>query len=582
MKTTEEKVQHIPLAKIFVSTRNTRQPTEKDPDVIELAASLKAQGQITPGLARPHPEKPGCFELGAGARPRVASGVAGLETMKLVVREMTDDELDAVILVENFQRLDPSPRAEAELLRRLVERGTTTPAAIAAACGRPESWAIRRMRLLDVIPELFKKWKLGGDLYKFSVEMMEFLGSLPVATQQRFAKEHHRGIYAKSRKELEAAFAEDMCSLDKAPFDLNDPATFVDGCGPGCKNDSSKADQLFDFGGKCGRCLAPTCFFARLAKARQAEYDALAQGEELEIVSEKYMGEVKIGTNTIRPEYGEWNIGKIVAKAPEKGGTKVVCILATGKMAVRYTVKSSGSSSSGRSGNKPKSANEKRKEKVALLQSKRWAAVREDLIKAVKAATVADLTCDIVDLVTAIGLPYRLQSERYSADTKAWKIMEHRLAGFPLYKQSQRELNDTVPREEALWSAAKQVLLGLIPEPDKVSNMVNYAPNLEGIAGLIKYPIDSKKREADLQILPAKSWGPTDPHTLEPLGTKPAAKPIADRLKKPAAAEAVPIPKVTAKPKAKAKAGTWIDVGDTTKKKPAAAVARNAKKPAKK
>lgn len=566
-----EQIQEIPLAKIFVSERNTRQPKPTDPDVVELAASIKARGQITAGLARPHPKKKGCFELAAGARRRIANEVAEKPTMKIVVREMDDDELDEIILVENFQRLDPSPYAEAELIGRMVKRGTTTPAAIAAACGRPESWAVRRLRLLDVIPAIFKMWEPGKRLAHFSVEMMEFVGSLPVATQENFAKEHNRGWNAGSRKELEAAFAEATCSLDKAPFDLTDPATFVDGCGPGCANDSAKAGNLFDFDkGKCGHCLVPTCFFARLAKARQAEYDALCGGKKLEVVAEKYMGSIRIGNERINPDYGEYSVGKLFKNEPTNGGgKKVICILSNGKMAIRYAVKTS--SSHGGPSKVPKSDKEKRAEKIALLQSKRWIIVRADLVKALNVATVADLTMDIVDLVAGIGLPYKLESDRYHANTRLWKILDHRIAGFPSFKESGSYYTEseakaaTAPRNEVLWSGAKALLLRLIPEPARTSDMVNYAPNLQGIAGLIKYPIDSKKREADLQVLPPKSWGPTDPHTLKPLG-------------KAAAAAKPPVPTVKAKPETKAGKGNWIEVGVGKSKKPAKTAAKAKKK----
>jgi ParB family chromosome partitioning protein len=58
---------------VLVSEKNTRQPTPKE--VKELVESIRATGQITPAIARPHPTKEGHLELAAGARRRTACDV---------------------------------------------------------------------------------------------------------------------------------------------------------------------------------------------------------------------------------------------------------------------------------------------------------------------------------------------------------------------------------------------------------------------------------------------------------------------------------------------------------------------------
>ena len=149
-----EKVEHWPIAKVLVSERNTRQPQPTDPDVKSLAVSLAEQGQTTPGIARPHPKKTGCLELGAGARRRTGLALIGTATMAVIVRKLTDAELDSLILVENFQRLDPHPREEAKVIARLVAGGLKPPA-IAAQLGKDTKWVNRRLQLLKIIPAIF-------------------------------------------------------------------------------------------------------------------------------------------------------------------------------------------------------------------------------------------------------------------------------------------------------------------------------------------------------------------------------------------------------------------------------------------
>ena len=77
-----EEVINIPRAKLHVSKLNTRQPKPRDPAVKSLAKSLAEFGQTTPLIVRPHPDKKGKFEIGAGARRSVAAGVAKLDSLK--------------------------------------------------------------------------------------------------------------------------------------------------------------------------------------------------------------------------------------------------------------------------------------------------------------------------------------------------------------------------------------------------------------------------------------------------------------------------------------------------------------------
>ena len=111
---TTEIIHKLPVASCFVSVENTRQPLPKE--VTELAVSLKNAGQTTPGIVRPFKGKKGCYEIAAGARRRVACEVAKLPTFDAIIREMDDATFGEFILIENLQREDVGPKAEANLL----------------------------------------------------------------------------------------------------------------------------------------------------------------------------------------------------------------------------------------------------------------------------------------------------------------------------------------------------------------------------------------------------------------------------------------------------------------------------------
>lgn len=151
----QEQVEEWDTEMVLVSTHNTRQPTNKE--VAELVTSITASGQITPGIARPHPDHKGCLELAAGARRRTACAILSIP-FKVVVRPLSDDELKDAILTDNLQRTDPEPEAEADLIALRIAEGAT-PSEIAA-----------RYNPLDPF-ELFVLWILR---FPFSAQFLSF------------------------------------------------------------------------------------------------------------------------------------------------------------------------------------------------------------------------------------------------------------------------------------------------------------------------------------------------------------------------------------------------------------------------
>lgn len=111
----------LPLDAIYDHPGNIRDDVG---DVDELAASIAAQGLLQPVTVRPHPNKPGHFELLAGHRRRAASVKAGLATVPAVIHyDVTDAKAIEVMLVENVQRKDLNPMEKAEAVGRLRDQG---------------------------------------------------------------------------------------------------------------------------------------------------------------------------------------------------------------------------------------------------------------------------------------------------------------------------------------------------------------------------------------------------------------------------------------------------------------------------
>ncbi len=125
--------------------------TAMDPDrLTDLTESIKAQGVLQPLLARPHPGKPGHYQIIAGERRWRASQAAGLHEVPVLIRPLSDTEAMAASLVENLQRQDLDPIEEAEGYKRLLGEFGLTQDGLGDLVGKSRSHVANTMRLLQL------------------------------------------------------------------------------------------------------------------------------------------------------------------------------------------------------------------------------------------------------------------------------------------------------------------------------------------------------------------------------------------------------------------------------------------------
>jgi ParB family transcriptional regulator, chromosome partitioning protein len=131
----------------------------------DLAESIKAQGVMQPILVRPLHEGPdaGKYEIIAGERRFRASGLAGLQSVPVLVRDVPNEAAAAMALIENIQREDLNPLEEAHGLQRLVKEFGLTHEEAAQAVGRSRSAASNLLRLLN-LAEPVQALLMAGDL----------------------------------------------------------------------------------------------------------------------------------------------------------------------------------------------------------------------------------------------------------------------------------------------------------------------------------------------------------------------------------------------------------------------------------
>lgn len=239
-----------------------------------LAESMKLFGQIQPAVVRPHPTKKGHFQLGAGGRRWTAAGI-NKQPLDCLVCDLTDAQMDGLLVIENHQRENPDARHEATQIRRFTQANpAATPQQIAAMLGRDESFVKRRLRLLDLIEPVHEAWTdPDHDIHVLPISSMELIAQLTPEQQTEWLKDAEDQYDALDHESVVSYIDQLGCQLDKVTW-LDNPATYIPGCGPGCATSSAAADLFSntEFAdsrvSKCAQCLNETCFKKRQGLAR--------------------------------------------------------------------------------------------------------------------------------------------------------------------------------------------------------------------------------------------------------------------------------------------------------------------------
>lgn len=163
-----ERVMEIPLDKLQ-HFRDHPFQVRHDQALQDMADSIKEYGVLSPGLARPIPDGSG-YEVISGNRRLEACILAGMETMPVIVRDMSDDEAIIAMVDANLQRENilPSERAFAykmklEAIKRQGARTDLTSMQVAQklsvemvgdAAGISKDQVRRYIRLTELIPPI--------------------------------------------------------------------------------------------------------------------------------------------------------------------------------------------------------------------------------------------------------------------------------------------------------------------------------------------------------------------------------------------------------------------------------------------
>jgi ParB family chromosome partitioning protein len=148
-----------------------------------LAESIRENGLVQPVVVR---RKGSRFELIAGERRWRAAQQAGLERILAVVRDVPDEKLLELALIENIQREDLNAIEEALAYKSLIEAAGLTQEVLAQRVGRDRSYITNYLRLLR-LPDDLQRMVQDGRLSTGHARTL--LGATDVALQRRLARQ---------------------------------------------------------------------------------------------------------------------------------------------------------------------------------------------------------------------------------------------------------------------------------------------------------------------------------------------------------------------------------------------------------
>ena len=150
------------LIPVDLVKRNPFQPRAKieEADIKDLISSIKEKGVIEPIVVKRSNDQ---FVLAAGERRLKAARLAGLKKIPAIIRDLSEQELLEIGLIENLQRKDLNPIEEAQAYDQLNKNFGLTHDRIALLVGKDRSTVTNALRLL-ALPKRVVEYLRGGKM----------------------------------------------------------------------------------------------------------------------------------------------------------------------------------------------------------------------------------------------------------------------------------------------------------------------------------------------------------------------------------------------------------------------------------
>ena len=170
----------LPIEQIS-GTLNGLERSGEDPEIDELAESMKTQGVIEPIIAMRCPGTENVYLAIAGNRRVAAAQKAGLEKLPAIIRPYNREEAYLLGLIENIQRKDISDYEKGRRLKQLMEefpQTYPTQEALAKMIGKSVSWISRHIEAFETA-EAVKPYLPIGKIENLPESSLRELRKLP-------------------------------------------------------------------------------------------------------------------------------------------------------------------------------------------------------------------------------------------------------------------------------------------------------------------------------------------------------------------------------------------------------------------
>ncbi len=152
----------VGIEKVSSSSINPRKEFKAE-ELKELADSITQKGLVQPIIVRFKGDTESEYEIVAGERRWRAAQQAGFHTIPVVVRDLDDQEVLELAIIENVQRADLNAIEEANGYRDLIQKYNYTQDKVADVIGKSRSHLANTMRLLK-LPEPVQSMVQDGRL----------------------------------------------------------------------------------------------------------------------------------------------------------------------------------------------------------------------------------------------------------------------------------------------------------------------------------------------------------------------------------------------------------------------------------
>ncbi len=265
----------IPLVDLVTSPTNPRKSFDQS-KTTELAESIKEKGVLQPILVR---EKGKKYEIICGERRFRASKLVHAAdktkgTIPAIVRDMSDQEVRELQLIENFQREDVHPMEEALAIKYAIETGQYSTEDLCAKVGKSDFYIKQRIKLNNLSERLQKLFYNGNlnitNALKFAVYSHEIQDEI-IDDDYDFD-----GLMKDPTERVELNkwdVIKYTGKLSEAKFDINDKDLIKDmGACTNCKFNTGVA-LLFPEDAGTARCTNISCFKTKTDLSLQLEIE---------------------------------------------------------------------------------------------------------------------------------------------------------------------------------------------------------------------------------------------------------------------------------------------------------------------